>query len=415
MTPTTAVILARSSAGLQVAGLASLDRLVLTALQSDITRIILLSDEPESARRMLRPSSLTRAELQFLPVESAAARSVLSALAADSASFVLLRTDVAVDPQYVRRLLAASGPSAGAVLGADSAGNWLGIGCLPARFAPRAADPALTAAEIRSGEPSRALHPEPGFAARLASPSGRRRAERALVRGTGKESDGLVSRYLNRPISRAISRVLIQLPVTPNGVTFFGVLLSLLSTWFVLRGQFVAGTLLIQLTSILDGCDGEIARAKFLSSPQGERVDRLADSAGNILFGVALPLGLYRTSGNPLYIWLGGFLLLSVPILLALVHLNSRSEHYHHTTGRLQARFASRPALGRLITGITRLFSHDSLALLALLLALLGAMPVFLYLIVVGTTAYYWLLLARTRQPAAPWGPEAPYAPGPPS
>ena len=411
----TAVILALPSAGARVAGLSSLDRLVLTALQADIARIVVLSNEPESARRMLRPTSLTRAEIQILPADSAAARSVLLALAADPAPFVLLRTDIAVDPQYVRRLLAAGGPSGGAVLGEDSAGNWLGIGCLPARFAPRATGDDLTAAELRSGEPSHGLAPEPGFAVRLASPSGRRRAERALVRGTGKASDGLVSRYLNRPISRAISRVLIQLPVTPNGVTFFGVLLSLLSTWFVLRGQFVAGTLLIQLTSILDGCDGEIARAKFLSSPQGERVDRLADSAGNILFGVALPLGLYRTSGNPLYLWLGGFLLLSVPILLALVHLNSRAEHYHHTTGRLQARFASRPVLAKIITGITQLFSHDSLALLALLLALLGAMPVFLYLIVVGTAAYYWLLLARARQPAAPWGPEAPYAPGPPS
>jgi hypothetical protein len=82
-------------------------------------------------------------------------------------------------------------------------------------------------------------------------------------------------------------------------------------------------------------------------------VDRLADSAGNILFGIALPLGLYRVSGNSLYLWLGAFLLLSVPILLALVHLNPRGEHYHHTAGRLQSRFADRPALAKLFTGVT--------------------------------------------------------------
>ncbi|HEV8598749.1 MAG TPA: CDP-alcohol phosphatidyltransferase family protein [Gemmatimonadales bacterium] len=403
MTATTAVILAQHSAGVRVAGLSNLDRLVLTALEAGLARIIILSDDPESARRMLRAGSFSRAELQCLRADSAAAGSALFALAAEPASFVLLRTDVVIDPQYVRRLLAATGPAEEAVLGVDSAWNWLGIGCLPPRFAARlAADPSRTAAELPSGEASRPLRPEPGFAVRLAGASDRRTAERALVRGTGKSSDGLVSRYLNRPVSRAISLVLIQLPVTPNGVTFFGLFLSLLSTWFIVRGQFVAGTLLIQLNSILDGCDGEIARAKFLASPQGERTDRLVDSAGNILFGVALPLGLYRMSENPLYLWLGAFLLLSVPILLALVHLNPRSEHYHHTTGRLQARFAGRPALAKLFTGVTRLFSHDSLALLALVLALLGAMQVFLYLIVVGTVAYYWLLLARSRATAPP-------------
>lgn len=403
VTATSAVILAQQSAGVRVAGLTSLDRLVLTALEAGLTRIILLSDHPDAAWRLLRPSSLSRAELHSLPAGSPAASSALLALAAQSAPFVLLRTEVAVDPRYVQRLLDASSPSGEAVLGVDAAGNWLGIGCLPARFASRlVAEPSLDIAELRSNGPLRVLHAEPGFVARLASPAGRHAAERALVRGTGKESDGLVSRYLNRPISRAISRVLIRLPITPNGVTLFGLLLSLLSTWFIVRGEFVLGTLLIQLNSILDGCDGEIARAKFLASPRGERVDRLADSAGNILFGIALPLGLYRVSGNPLYLWLGAFLLLSVPILLALVHLNPRGEHYHHTTGRLQSRFADRPALAKLFTGVTQLFSRDSLALLALLLALVGAMPVFLYLIVVGTGAYYWLLLARSRAAAPP-------------
>src|SRR5439155_6395 len=42
------------------------------------------------------------------------------------------------------------------------------------------------------------------------------RCERWLLRGSGKSRDGFVSRYLNRPISRAVSQLLLKTPMTPN-------------------------------------------------------------------------------------------------------------------------------------------------------------------------------------------------------
>jgi CDP-L-myo-inositol myo-inositolphosphotransferase len=49
---------------------------------------------------------------------------------------------------------------------------------------------------------------------------------------------------------------------------------------------------LFQIFSILDGCDGEIARAKFMESERGRRLDDLFDVLSNILLVLGLGFGL---------------------------------------------------------------------------------------------------------------------------
>jgi len=50
------------------------------------------------------------------------------------------------------------------------------------------------------------------------------------------------------------------------------------------------------MLSIIDGCDGEIARAKNLESNFGERLDYFCDFAASLLYVLALGLGLHRSS-----------------------------------------------------------------------------------------------------------------------
>ena len=50
----------------------------------------------------------------------------------------------------------------------------------------------------------------------------------------------------------------------------------------------VLGSLLVQLQSILDGCDGEIARLKFKSSKVGEWLDNILDDQVNVGYGIGL-------------------------------------------------------------------------------------------------------------------------------
>jgi len=58
--------------------------------------------------------------------------------------------------------------------------------------------------------------------------------------------------------------------------------------------SFLWGLVLFQIFSVLDGCDGEIARAKFLESERGRRLDDLFDILSNILLVVGLGVGLSR-------------------------------------------------------------------------------------------------------------------------
>ncbi len=111
----------------------------------------------------------------------------------------------------------------------------------------------------------------------------RRRLLRPLSKGT---ADGFVSAWLNRPISRRITERLAATPLTPDHVSFLAFLLCLGGAVLLMREEYVwvlAGGLLVQLASIVDGCDGELARLKHRASARGAwldtMLDRYADSA----------------------------------------------------------------------------------------------------------------------------------------
>src|SRR6267154_4261743 len=114
-----------------------------------------------------------------------------------------------------------------------------------------------------------------------------------------KPQDGFVSRFLNRPISRRITRFLVKFPIHPNAWTISIFVLPLIACIFLMRGNYVSiviGAAIFQAFSILDGCDGEIARAKNLESKFGERLDYFSDFIASLLYVLALGLGLHRSS-----------------------------------------------------------------------------------------------------------------------
>ena len=114
-----------------------------------------------------------------------------------------------------------------------------------------------------------------------------------------KPQDGFVSRFLNRPISRRITSVLLKFPIHPSTWTISICVLPLIASVFLVRGDYVSiviGAAIFQVFSILDGCDGEIARAKNLESKFGERLDYLCDFIASLLYVLALGLGLHRSS-----------------------------------------------------------------------------------------------------------------------
>jgi CDP-L-myo-inositol myo-inositolphosphotransferase len=127
-----------------------------------------------------------------------------------------------------------------------------------------------------------------------------KQAESEILRGLTKETDGIISRHINRRISTRITRLLLGTSVSPNQISFFSFLLSVASGGlFMLHHPAVAGVM-AQISSIIDGCDGEIARLKGATSRFGAYFDSLLDRYGDF----AILLGMIMV--DPLEYWLPG-------------------------------------------------------------------------------------------------------------
>src|SRR5438876_3119018 len=112
-----------------------------------------------------------------------------------------------------------------------------------------------------------------------------------------KPQDGFASRFLNRPISRHVTHLLLKFPIHPSAWTILIFFLPLIACAFLVRGDYlsvVIGAAIFQAFSVLDGCDGEIARAKNLESRFGEHLDNFCDFLASLLYVLALGLGLHR-------------------------------------------------------------------------------------------------------------------------
>jgi phosphatidylglycerophosphate synthase len=139
---------------------------------------------------------------------------------------------------------------------------------------------------------------------------GQREATRALFDDCRKPVDGIVSRHLNRHISLFLSRLVVGLPISPNMMTAttFGV--AIIATAFAAQGSYGAvaiGAVLMQLNSILDGCDGELARVRFEGSKLGQWLDTVGDDLSNIVFWAGLGFGAQALQPYGSYYALGGW------------------------------------------------------------------------------------------------------------
>ncbi|MFI5347133.1 MAG: CDP-alcohol phosphatidyltransferase family protein [Elusimicrobiota bacterium] len=122
-----------------------------------------------------------------------------------------------------------------------------------------------------------------------------------LVAGP-KSQDGFMARHFDRHISLSVSRQLLDTAVTPNMMTVFSTVLGLIGAAFFLgssRAAYVPGALLVWLHSVLDGCDGELARVRFQESAFGSDLDFWGDNIVHLALFTALGLGFWRTGNGP--------------------------------------------------------------------------------------------------------------------
>ena len=136
-------------------------------------------------------------------------------------------------------------------------------------------------------------------------------AERKLDLWLVKPTDGVFAR-MNRRVSIPVSRQLIKFPITPNMVSLFTLGVSFAAGLYYAFGGYwhtVIGASLSVWASILDGCDGEVARLKLQSSAFGCWLDTICDYLYYIFLYAGMVIGLTRSWHAHRFLYWGGALL----------------------------------------------------------------------------------------------------------
>jgi len=112
-----------------------------------------------------------------------------------------------------------------------------------------------------------------------------------------KETDGFISKHINRKISTRISVFLVNsgLDISPDEMTFLSFFIATVSACLFLLNLPLFGGIMAQVSSILDGCDGEIARLTNRTSKEGEILDSVLDRFADGLIIMAMTILAYNT------------------------------------------------------------------------------------------------------------------------
>jgi CDP-L-myo-inositol myo-inositolphosphotransferase len=119
-----------------------------------------------------------------------------------------------------------------------------------------------------------------------------------------------VDLWLNRPLAALVVRLVYKTRITPNQITVFSLLLGLTAAGLFAIGQavtFVAGGILLQVSSVIDGADGMLARSRGECSRYGGHLDLLCDRLVDFSAIAGLALGALRF-GFPLRVAVLGLL-----------------------------------------------------------------------------------------------------------
>ena len=321
-----------------ILGLPLIERVIRTAMEAGADDFLVVTGYQEELIRSFLVSLTDRLECSITPIfnEDWGKENGLSVLKAKEylqEPFLLLMADHLFDPSIARELMVLALSDGEIALGVDGDtrnssvdmedvtrvktrdGKILDIGkgltdfngfdtgiflCTPAIFkalersAKQDGDTTLSGAvKILAAEGKAKTFEISGrFWIDVDDPAAFRRAENSILADLkDKPNDGPVSRYLNRPVSIRISRRLVDHQITPNQISLFSFLCSVLAAGlFALDGYFalLLGGLLAQFASIVDGCDGEVARLKYQCSAYGGWFDAVLDRYADafLLFGL---------------------------------------------------------------------------------------------------------------------------------
>jgi phosphatidylglycerophosphate synthase len=225
-----------------------------------------------------------------------------------------------------------------------------------------------------------------------------RSAERWLLRGLVKDTEGFMSRHFERKISLAVTRCLVRTDITPNQMTAVSVAIGLLGALFFLSSMpayQLTGALLFLLHSILDGCDGEIARLKYLESRLGGILDFWGDNVVHSAVFACIGLGWQMAIKTPVPLILAVSAVIGTFLSAGFVYRQTMRNKV--SEGPLFTSVTNSEASSRLITLADALAKRDFIYIVVILSAL-GKAHWFLVLAAFGAPIFFFILLWTSRR-----------------
>jgi phosphatidylglycerophosphate synthase len=253
--------------------------------------------------------------------------------------------------------------------------------------ARRTLDPALVCQTIESPAQAREFH---------------LRIEKTIIKST----DDMFARW-NRRMSVPLSRVLAQLPITPNQVTFFTLFVALVGAYLLALGgywQMLAGAILTQISSILDGNDGELARLKVQDSDFGTWLDTLCDYVSYFLTFGAIGWGLYTRYSDTYYLILVALFFAGLGIAMPLLAYFRKNHTGKGQAGSLKGKAKKtldvqekRDVFSYVSARLHHFATRATFSYFLVFFGILDVWPVVLYCAVAGVHAFWISVLYHAR------------------
>jgi len=145
-------------------------------------------------------------------------------------------------------------------------------------------------------------------------------AEKSLAEAIRHSMLAPVAKYINKRISLPISLFLCKLWVNPNTITGVNIVIGLFAGVFAADGHnywmILLGAVLFQTASIVDGCDGEVAKLTFRCTKFGQYADSLSDTLSLGAFLVGIMAGYWRSTHSPAAFYVGAVMLVNTAITI---------------------------------------------------------------------------------------------------
>ncbi len=237
-----------------------------------------------------------------------------------------------------------------------------------------------------------------------------RRAERRLVWSLRKSADGIAAKLLNRHISLPMSWLLARTRIHPNHVTLIALACALAGALVIAQGGYragVAGMLLVELGSIIDGVDGELARLRFQFSRSGQWLDTIVDDVSTVGYAAGVTANL-AAANMPWAIPVCIVAVVAFAITQSTQYLLIKTVYRSGDLAAIPWAFQSSEFLSRRSTGFVawvrltapKLFKRDFVVTMCVVFAVLGHLELILATFAGGAAVFFvvfWVQAVRNR------------------